>query len=59
LPTAYDDIVRNNRADYVTELLKLAAEKEIGFSRAAADVIRQERPGVMSSPSMLMGVREQ
>ena len=38
-----------NRVDYVNEQLTILAAKELGYARAAAEVIRAERRGLMSS----------
>ena len=36
------------RLDYVNEQLQVLAERELGYARAAAEVIRRERAGLMS-----------
>ena len=38
-----------NRIDYVNEQLTILAAKELGYARAAAEVIRAERRGLMSA----------
>ena len=38
----------NVRLDYVNEQLQVLAERELGYPRAAAEVIRRERAGLMS-----------
>ena len=45
---AYDELREELRIDYVNAQLEQASEKEHAFNRAAADIMRRERPGAVS-----------